>query len=69
MDFYKNKKRLKIVKYICLVGSLALLLVNCLNSYLGAEMNYLGIISNVFLIIAMTISIRQEKKMGEKDIS
>lgn len=62
MDFYKNEKGLKIIKYAVLIGSFLLLLVNCYTSYLNQKINYFGIISNICLIVAMLLSFKQEKR-------
>jgi hypothetical protein len=67
MDFYKNKKKLKVVRSICLLGSSVLLLINCFNSYFGTAINYFGIISNICLIVAMIISIKEQKKEDKKE--
>lgn len=68
MDFYKNKKRILATRYVVLVMSFLLLLGNCFNSYFDKSINYFGIISNILLIIAMIIAIKQQKKIDDKVI-
>ncbi|HLF52668.1 hypothetical protein [Flavobacterium sp.] len=63
MDFYKNKKALQIIRYLVIIGSFILLLMNCYTSILNEKINYFGIISNICMIVAMIVFIKIEKKI------
>lgn len=61
MDFYK--KALQIIRYLVIIGSFILLLINCYTSILNGKINYFGIISNICMIVAMIVFIKIEKKI------
>jgi hypothetical protein len=64
MDFYK--KALQIIRYLVIIGSFVLLIVNCYTSILNEKINYFGIISNICMIVAMIIFNKIEKKISLK---
>lgn len=64
MDFYK--KVLQIIRYLVIIGSFVLLIVNCYTSISNEKINYFGIISNICMIVAMIIFIKIEKKITLK---
>ena len=51
------------VRYILLVTSIILLVVNLYSGYTENKINYLSIASNLLLAFAMIMSIRDSKKM------
>ncbi|PWA04379.1 hypothetical protein DB895_11540 [Flavobacterium psychrotolerans] len=61
MDFYSNKNRMNVVRVILLIVSVILLFLNIYNSYKNSSINYLGIVSNILLIFAMTIGIIENR--------
>jgi hypothetical protein len=61
MDFYSNKKRTKIIRYILVVALLFSVFINFYTSYFDIEIKYFRLISSVVLIIALIFSIRRPK--------
>ncbi|MDP3680278.1 MAG: hypothetical protein Q8R22_05530 [Flavobacterium sp.] len=67
MDFYNNKKRVHIFRFILLVCFVILLFVNLYNVFINTYSgSYWGIVANLLLAISMALQIRKYNK--EKNI-
>ena len=50
------------LQYVLIIISIILLLLNFYSGYNQNDYNYFGMISNVLLIVAMVLTIRENKK-------
>ena len=66
MDFYKNPKKLHLIRIILLVGFLILLCFNIYNILINKSNSYLGLFANGLMAVSMLLQIRKHNK--EKNI-
>lgn len=63
MKLQDNKNRLQIIKSILVLGFLFLLSISVYNSVLVQKINYLGIISNLIILVILFFSIHKINKI------
>ena len=63
MKLQDNKNRLQIIKSILVLGFLFLLSISVYNSVLVQKINYLGIISNLLILVILFFSIHKINKI------
>jgi hypothetical protein len=63
MKLQDNKNRLQIIKSILVLGFLFLLSISVYNSVLVQKINYLGIISNLVILVILFFSIHKINKI------
>jgi hypothetical protein len=63
MKLQDNKNRLQIIKSILVLGFLFLLSISVYKSVLVQKINYLGIISNLIILVILFFSIHKINKI------
>ena len=63
MKLQDNKNRLQIIKSLLVLGFLFLLSISVYNSVLVQKINYLGIISNLVILVILFFSIHKINKI------
>lgn len=63
MKLQKNKNRLQIIKSILILGFLLLLSISVYNSVLLRQINYLGIISSLLILVILFLSTKKLNKI------
>lgn len=64
MKLQDNKNRLQIIKTILVLGFFLLLSISIYNSILVQKINYLGILSNLAILIILFFSIHKTNKIS-----
>ncbi len=61
MDFYSNKKKTKIIRYILVVALLISVFINSYTSYFNIKLKYFQGISSILLLIALLFTMFNSK--------
>lgn len=62
MDFYKNPKRLHLIRIILFIGFLILLCINIRDLVIYKSNSYLGLFANGLMVVSMLLQIIEHNK-------